>query len=320
MAAELIGIGGLAAELKPAYSRRLLSRFRQTNIFNKHGMKEGLPARSGKNLEKRRFESLPTSTTVLVEGSYAAEINGTWSSVTATISQYGQWAKITDVAEMQSFDRIVPEYVDNFRETMAEVLDTLTRDVIVGGTNVQYASTAGSRAQLGSGMYINLAELREATRTLKRANAKPVAGEGGRYVGYIHPDGMYDLQSDAELIDIYQFAAERGVSNPLFEGSFKDLPFGVRLYETTNAKIYPTAGLSSADVHALVLHGEEYFMVTDFDTMPPEVITKERGSAGTSDPLNQISTVGYKCSHGAAILNQNLGVRIEYVASTANAR
>ena len=54
---------------------------------------------------------------------------------------------------------------------MTEALDLITRDVLVAGTTVQYAGTAGSRGGVGSGMNLNLAEIREAKRVLARSNA-----------------------------------------------------------------------------------------------------------------------------------------------------
>src|SRR5262245_33377735 len=101
MAAEQLGIGGQSNELKTFYDRLLLHRFRQANNFNRFGVKVSIPQHGGKSLEKRRLESFSASTTILTEGTPGAEIQGTWSIVTATVSQYGQWAKITDVLELQ---------------------------------------------------------------------------------------------------------------------------------------------------------------------------------------------------------------------------
>jgi hypothetical protein len=49
--------------------------------------------------------------------------------------------------------------------------------------------------------------------------------------------------------------------------------------------------------------------------MPARVYTKDFGSAGTADPLNQLATVGYKFAWAAVIVNQNNGIRIETESS-----
>jgi len=41
------------------------------------------------------------------------------------------------------------------------------------------------------------------------------------------------------------------------------------------------------------------------------MIVKAKGSAGTADPLNQRSTVGWKAAHAAAILYEERLVRVE---------
>lgn len=315
MAAEQIGIAGYAAQLKPFYSKKLLTTFRQKNVFTKFGIKESIPAGGGKNLEKRRFEAIATSTTALTEGSAPAETNGTWTNATATVSQYGQWLRLTDVNTTQAFDKIVPANVENLSKTMAETLDTLTRDVLVAGTNVQFASTAASRGAITASHYLTLAELREALRTLKNANAEPSAEAGNRFAVLLGPKAMFDLQSDSELINIYMYGGERGSGNEIWDASFSTLPYGMRAFETTNVKVFTAAGLSGAqgavDVHTTLVVAEEAYMVVDYEAMPAQVIVTPP-IGGPADPLKQITVVGYKAAHGAAILNQSLMVRIEH--------
>ena len=42
-----------------------------------------------------------------------------------------------------------------------------------------------------------------------------------------------------------------------------------------------------------------------------EVIVKPKGSAGTADPLNQRSTVGWKATKTAEILSEEYMIRVE---------
>jgi len=46
-----------------------------------------------------------------------------------------------------------------------------------------------------------------------------------------------------------------------------------------------------------------------------EILVKNKGSAGTADPLDQRSTVGWKATQTAIILNQDAMVRIETASS-----
>ena len=168
-------------------------------------------------------------------------------------------------------------------------------------------------------MNLTLAELREAERALRRFNAKPIGGDGGnKYVVITHTDAMSDLQGDANIVSIWQYAGDRGMgSNQLFDTAFKDLPFGFRIFDTSRARIYASLGLSGCDVYSTMVLGEQFYGTVEFASMPAKIIHKERGSSGVSDPLDQVSTVGWKASMGVAILNDALGVRIEHASSVS---
>ena len=58
--------------------------------------------------------------------------------------------------------------------------------------------------------------------------------------------------------------------------------------------------------------GKDAYGVIDIEgSSKPQTIIKPAGSAGTADPLNQISTVGWKAMFTAKRLNELCMVRIE---------
>lgn len=314
MATEQLGVGGLTPEAKQFYERQLLMRVRAATPHAAYGLKKRIPARGGRSIEFRRMEAIAGSTTALVEGTPPAETQGTFVTVNATVNQYGQWARISDVASQQSFDAIVPEYMRNFEEAAADTVDILTRNVLVSGTNVQYASTAGSRGQVGSGMLLTLAEIREALGTLKRNDAKPVVDN--KFIVIIHPDAWVDFFADANVVNAFLYSKDRGEDNPMTTGVIGDL-LGARFVETTNARIFSSLGLSGADVYATLVCGREAYGVIDYASMGLEVF--QEGPGGVTDPLHQVRTIGYKLSHAATILNDKFLVRIEHVTTRKQA-
>lgn len=169
-------------------------------------------------------------------------------------------------------------------------------------------------------MYLTLAELRESKRTLLRNNAKPVRSEGGKFVVMTHVDAQFDLEADSNIVNIWQNAGPRGMdANQLFDVQYKDLPMGFRIYQTTNARIFASLGLSGADVYQTHVLGEEAYGVIKFDALPARVITKDRGTSGVVDPLDQTGSIGWKASHTAVILNQALHVVIEHASRSKDA-
>src|SRR6266852_1944309 len=144
MAFEVIGVAGMTPELKTFYSKQLLARLVPALEHANHGLAEDIPPHAGKAIEKRRFESYNANVTALVEGSVAisAGINGTWTALPFTISQYGAFAIVSDVLTQQGFDGI-DDMVNAFGENAGNSIDQIIRDTLVLGTTIIRASTAG---------------------------------------------------------------------------------------------------------------------------------------------------------------------------------
>lgn len=300
-----------ATEAQTFYDKVLLLRALPKLVHAQAARKATIPSGSGVTVAFRRFESLAGSTTALTEGTPPSESTPTISITYATISQYGQYIKVSDILEMQAVDPVITEFTEVLGESMGTSLDQVQRDVIVAGTVVQYASTAGSRAQVGSGMYLNTAEIREATTTLKNANAQTFPGS--RFISFIHPNTTRDLMADTNLLNAWQYAANRGSANPLFSGEVGEY-LGVKFIETTNAKNFASLGFSGADVYGTMFIAKEAYAITELSSHQAKIYVKPG-----YDPLEQFKTIGYKAAMACIILNNNFMVRVEHVTSAKNA-
>ncbi len=313
MAVERLGEGGMVVELKQTYDRLLLERALPNLVHLQFGQKRNIPAKGGKSIEFRRMERITISTTALTEGTNPSETVATYSNVACTISQYGMYSKISDLLEIQAFDPVISEYAENYGEVMGDVLDQVGRDILVAGTTIQYASTAatlGAATGVGSGMFLDSAEIREAVNTLKRNNVKPVVDN--KYIMIVHPDVSRDIFADPVISDAFKDAADRGATNPLFTGVLGDF-MGVRFVETSNAKIQSSLGLSGADVYNCLLIGKNAYGVTELDAQQSRMIIHSKIEEG--GPLEMYSTVGWKAAFTACILNQNFMVNIKVNSS-----
>lgn len=321
----------LAPEIQQAYDRRLLSRFRTETVFNRFGLQRSIPKGNGVNISFRRMEIIrpvatastttwvsPDSTytnatgALLTEGTFhTPSVVASWAEVTATVRQYGQAAYISDLDINQALDPQVSEYVENFSEAMKEHLDLVTRDILLAATNIQYANGRASASAVISGDFLTLSELRKAKRTLKQKNAKPL--EDNKYVVILHPDAMYDLENDSNITNLWYNGGAGGKQGDIFDVTFKDLPMGFRVYESTIAPISRASGYG--DVYNTWVIGKEYYGTVKLDSMPAKIITHMPGTSGVSDPLDQVATVGWKSNFAAVILNQNNGVLIKHQTS-----
>ena len=319
----------LSPEIKQAYDMRLLQRFRTTTVFNRFGKSKSIGPGGGVNISFRRMEIVRpvavASTTwpadavytlavgaVLTEGTFhTPAVTASWAEVTATVRQYGQAAYISDLNINQALDPQINEYVENFSEAMTELLDLITRDILVAATTIQYANGRASASAVISGDFLNLVELRKAKKTLKRANAKP--SEDGKFVVLGHPDTSYDLEGDTNITNVWVTGGGLGKEGDYWKATFKDLPLGFRYYESSLCPITRASGYG--DVYNTFVLGEEAYGMLKLDSMPPKVITHMPGSSGVSDPLDQVATVGWKACFAAVILNQSNMVLIKHQTS-----
>ena len=298
--------GGLTAEQKTFYNRTLLTRLLPVLVFAKYAQKKSAPKKEGDTMNFRKFNSLQAATTPLTEGVTPAGKSLSVTAITATVKQYGDYVEISDKLDMVGIDPVLTETGEILGEQAGLTVDTVVRDEVCSGTNVHYANGRTSRATVAKTDVLTALEARKAVRTLRKANAKPI--DGKYYVGIVGPDAEFDLMSDPYWQDVSKYAA----STQIFDGEIGKLA-GVRFVRASNTVVYESAGASSADVHATMIIGKDAYGVVDIDgKSKPEMIVKPHGSGGTTDPLNQRATSGWKALFAAKRLEELAMVRIEH--------
>ena len=173
-----------------------------------------------------------------------------------------------------------------------------------------YAGGKTSRTALTADDKLTSRELRRAVKMLKKNHAQTF---GGYYIAIVGPDTLYDLQDDEAFVKVSQYQDKENI----YTGEVGRL-FGCRLVETTEAKIFEGAGAAigggddKQDVASVIVLGQYAYGVTSLKGARPRVIVKPAGSAGTADPLDQVSTVGWKMDgFGVKLLQPEYAVRIE---------
>lgn len=146
----------------------------------------------------------------------------------------------------------------------------------------------------------------------KENNAKPV--EDGKYVVLLHPDTLYDLEGDSNITNLWHYGGAGDKQGQIFDTTFKDLPMGFRVYESSILPITRASGYG--DVYNTFVLGAEAYGTVKLETMPAKVIVHLPGESGVSDPLDQVATVGWKANFACAILNQSNLVLIKHQTST----
>lgn len=305
----------LSDEMKTFYDMTLIDEAGPQLVHDQFGQERDIPKNGGKTIEFRKFSPLPKAMTPITEGVTPAGNSLTVTAVTATVSQYGDYITQSDVLELTALDNTILEATKLLGRQAGLTLDTVTRNVLQAGTNVTYASKwAGgvetpvtSRADLDNTAVLKVDTVMQVVAKLRAQNAPTINGD---YVAIIHPYAAYDLMRDPEWIEAHKYA------NPenLYEGEIGKIA-GVRFVQTTEAKIYVEGGKS---VYATLFLGAGAYGKTKVTGGGLQTIIKQKGSGGTSDPLDQRSSVGWKAIKTAEILVENYMVRVESCSSKFN--
>ena len=313
----------LSVEMKTYYDNRLIDRAQPLLVHDQFGQKRPIPRNSGKTIEFRKFAPLAKATTELTEGVTPDGKKLSVSAITATVKQYGDYVTISDQVDLLTIDPVLTQAQRILANQAGLTLDTITRDILVTGTNVQYAEgQVNARADLVGGdsdatknHYMTVRAVKMAVRDLKVQNTPMYDGS---YVGIIHPDVSFDLTEDPDWKYPHQYVDTENIYNNEI-GKIA----GVRFVETSEAKKIinagknTTSGTSDRDVYCTLIMGSDAYGVTDVTGGGLEFIVKPMGSAGTADPLNQRATAGWKAMKTAEILVDQYMVRVE-TTSTFN--
>lgn len=294
----------LSAGMQTYYNRELLRTFEPNLVHLQFGDEHRMPPHSGLVMNMRKLIPLETNTKALSEGDPGESVMLAETEVTVQLQQYGEYARCTDKLDLTHLDMDIMRRTKLFGDAGARSIDAVVREELAKCANVIYAGGKTARAQLTAVDKLTSRELRKAVKTLKKNHAQTF---GGYYVAIIGPDTMYDLQEDEAFVKVSQYQDKENI----YTGEVGRL-FGVRLVETTEAKIFEGTGADGADVASVIVLGQYAYGVTSLKGAKPRVIVKPAGSAGTADPLDQISTVGWKMDgFGAKLLQPEYAVRIE---------
>lgn len=307
--------GSLSAEMKTFYEKRLLDQAEPLLVHNQFGDKYPIPAGSGKKIEFRKYSALPKALTALTEGVTPAGNSLTVTTVEGTVKQYGDWIQLSDMLQMTAIDNNVVQATKLLSSQAGRTLDTVTREVLAGGTNVIYApkvvdgaeTEVLSRSTLTPECVLTPFVVMRAAATLEAMNTPKI---NGSYVLIIHPYCRETLQESPGWVDVVKYKE----GNNTFSGEIGKIG-DVRVVTTSEAKVINDSTCPVVEestyysVFTSLLLGANAYGVTELENGGLQHIVKQLGYG--EDPLNQRSSCGWKATSAAVRLCEEYMVRIE---------
>lgn len=307
--------GSLSAEMKTFYEKRLLDQAEPLLVHNQFGDKYPIPANNGKKIEFRKYSALPKALTALTEGVTPAGNSLNVTTVEGTVKQYGDWIQLSDMLQMTAIDNNVVQATKLLSSQAGRTLDTVTREVLAGGTNVIYApkvvdgaeTEVLSRSTLTPECVLTPFVVMRAAATLEAMNTPKIDGS---YVLIIHPYCRETLQESPGWVDVVKYKE----GNNTFSGEIGKIG-DVRVVTTSEAKVINDSTCPVVEsttyysVFTSLLLGANAYGVTMLENGGLQHIVKQLGYG--EDPLNQRSSCGWKATSVAMRLCEEYMVRIE---------
>lgn len=262
----------------------------------------------------------------------------TFTDVTATLSKYGQFYIVNEEVDLYNPNGTTNELVAVLGESAGRSLNQLMRDICEDNSTQRYAGNVASDGVVNAATTV--ADLNRVINELTNQSARTFAPmtTGSQniatapilpsYWALCHPDVAYDVSGLTGFKSVETYAGQTSTVMGEF-GYYSKAGRGVRFIMSEDASVDAGSGapLSGADLNATSGNGDLYTIVvygqdafgsvglgmrhTDGvyragdNTGGWELISHERGSGGTSDPFNEISTIAWKAFFAGAVLNSN---------------
>ena len=304
---------GISDQIQRYFDKKLLTQTLKTIVLDQFAFKAPLPGKAGaKTIRFFRYpESVTTDVQTMTEGTLLTLANSKQLSLTTVdvaLAQYGQTVTISDLlSAVELFNTMEQATVQNGQDAALKV-DELLRNILGNSAALQlrYAGAATNYATVGgTDDAMTALDILDAATNLRVNNARP---SGGYFTAVMAPEVARDLMNDDDWLE----ASKYGSPDQLFRGEVGRY-MGVRVVSTTNPyrqntqHTYNAAGTR----YSTFVVGDQAYGGVNLATMSaysPKMIISQ--GADKSDPLAQLTTVGFKFYYGGAIINANHAVNI----------
>ena len=253
------------------------------------------------------YADLSQATSALTETSDVTAVAMSDSTVTVNLSEYGNAVITTAALRGQSFLNIDSDAANIVGYNAADSMDQVAADQLQAGSNVKYIGQS-SRGAITSSNTITSNAVREQVAALRTASVPTFSG--GSYIGFIHPDVVYDFIGATGTADLRSFQIRQDAAG-VRQGSIGVFD-GVDLIETPRALLVTDGGSSTTDVYGTVIIGQQA-LAKAFSTMYGENPSVVFGPV--TDSLRRFQPVGWFSMCGYGRFRESAIRRIESASS-----
>lgn len=292
---------GLTELMQIYYDKLFLDRAEAELRYDFGAQKRSFPKNSGKTVYFNRFSTLAAATTALTEAKSPSSVDMSSTIVSATIAEYGTYTVVGSLFEMTSIDEGLREHVEVMGYNAGFTLDTLIAKELSANATEQLAGAKSNITAVAATDTLSSTEIKKAVRTLKKNKARTF--ENGMFRGIVPVSAVYDLRGDSTWLSAQIYTDASRVKN----GTIGSL-HGVEFVETNNE----SSQTSTVTVYHTFIFGRNAYGTLNIAGQPDKrIYIKNSGPQDTSNPLDMYSTIGWKASFVAKVLNAKWIINIK---------
>jgi N4-gp56 family major capsid protein len=280
------------------YQRTLLEPAYPAYVHDNWATKYSIARKSGNTIKMRRYSRYSAATTPLTEGVTPNGHKQSKVDILAQVSQYGDFATVTDVLDLTVEDANIVIEVERQADQMRNTNDQLTRDVLATSASSTTCSNGTGTATL-----LNKTDIDGVRQTLRGNDARymtPMIKAGtGQGTSPIRASywGIADTDLEDDLENVSGF---KSVANYASQPTVHSEEWGC----TNNVRwVTTTQGYVSSGTYSCPIIAKDAYGIVNLEGGNATSIIKAFGSAGTADPLDQRATVGWKMWQVCRLLN-----------------
>ncbi len=300
----------ISPEVRVYFDRLLLKIATPALNYDKFAVRRTIPMNSGDTLVFRRYGTLNAATTPLIESITPPGTAASNMDFSAQISWYGAYMIVSDVVQYTVQDRVLNELTKILSLQLGLTLDTLIRDMMIGTAS----TVACSHGQNGlTPTEITDEDFMTVQKALRQGNAEfltPIV-EGSNQFGTAPCREAFwgfmstDLEDDLERVSSFNAVANYSSQTSTLRSEWGQTR-NIRWLTSTNG----FHDNSANPVYSSFVCGREAYGVVKLGAMQAQLIVKPLGSSGTSDAIDQRSSVGWKVPFATRLLNDNWLARV----------
>lgn len=310
------------------YSKKLLDHATHELRLNEFAMEAELPKNIGAKTIRwfRKPQADATQVQTLTEGTPISNFREVpLTPIEATLVQYGEAAKITDIVDMTGLFDALQQNIETMGEDCALHSDGATRDVLCHastGLTKMYAQSLANFAAVAGATAANAkivpGDLLRAGTKLQINLAKKL---NGNWVAILAPQHAYDIKNHDDFVDVVKYKD----TIKIYKGEIGTL-WGVRCVEATNpfqedetegtyASSFSGAGTNTTGfIYTSIITGKGAYGTPKLSgtqsPWKPKVMIVPPGKAEKADPLGQYGTAGWKSYWVSKVLNSSFGIAL----------